>query len=53
MRIRYSAASSEDLEFRGMWLRMWSSINSAIRALTAPRVSSPSLKYVGALFVPE
>src|SRR5207302_859627 len=34
-----SAASSEDLELRGMWLRMWSSISSAIRLLIAPRAA--------------
>src|SRR5260370_28449591 len=34
-----SAASSEDLELRGMWLRMGSAISSAIRLLMAPRAA--------------
>ena len=34
-----SAASSEDLELRGMWSRMWSSIISAMRLLMAPRTA--------------
>ena|SRR6266566_7524385 len=34
-----SAASSEDLELRGMWSRMWSSISSAMRLLMAPRAA--------------
>jgi len=37
--MRSSAASSEDLVFRGMWLRMWSSINSPMRLLMAPRAA--------------
>src|SRR2546430_9814109 len=37
--ITSAAASSEDLELRGMWLRMWSSISSAIRLLIAPRAA--------------
>src|SRR6266853_4838338 len=32
-----SAASSEDFELRGMWLRIWSSMSSVIRLLMAPR----------------
>jgi len=36
MAIKSAAASSEDFDLRGMWLRMWSSISSAIRLLMAP-----------------
>ena len=35
MRIKSSVASS-DLALRGMWLRMWSSMSSAMRLLMAP-----------------
>src|ERR1700739_1584663 len=35
--IKSSAASSEDLVLRGMCSRMWSSINSPMRLLMAPR----------------
>src|SRR5580704_4752413 len=35
-----SAASSEDFELRGMWFRMWSSINSPMRPLIAPRAAA-------------
>jgi hypothetical protein len=37
--IKSSAASSEDFVFRGMWWRMWSSINSPMRLLMAPRAA--------------
>src|SRR5437588_12995947 len=37
--ISSAAASSEYLQLRGMWLRMWSSISSAIRLLIAPRAA--------------
>src|SRR5579863_7107609 len=36
MPIRSSEASSDDLLFRGIWLRMWSSMSSAMRLLMAP-----------------
>jgi hypothetical protein len=35
-----SAASAEDFEFHGMWLRMWSSVTTAIRLLMAPRAAA-------------
>ena len=36
MPIRSSEASSDGLLFLGMWLRMWSSMSSAMRLLMAP-----------------
>jgi hypothetical protein len=38
--IKSSAASSADFVLRGMWLRMWSSINSPMRLLMAPRAEA-------------
>src|SRR5580704_11390314 len=36
MPIRSSEASSDDLLFRGIWLRMWSAMSSAMRLLIDP-----------------
>jgi hypothetical protein len=46
-----SAVSSDDLELRGMWLRMWSSSSLATRLLMAPRAVGEALEVVGAGFI--
>jgi hypothetical protein len=51
MPIRSSEASSDGLLFLGMWLRMWSSMSSAMRLLMAPLAAASPLKDVCALFI--